>query len=152
MAPGSMEEPEAEEPPSSSLLTDWARAAYANVSTDPAEVTIRLVDKSEMRTLNRDYRGRDKATNVLSFPFRMEAGADPGLDFSLLGDIVICHPVVRAEALTQQKSVADHYAHMVTHGMLHLCGYDHQQESDAQRMEALETRILEFSGIADPYT
>lgn len=149
-----------EEPPSSCELSLWAQAAYraSSEALIDTEVTIRLVSKQEIQSLNRDYRQKDKATNVLAFSFDMPSEFDgDGLDDSsapiaLLGDVVICHAVVVAEAEQQNKTVADHYAHMVTHGVLHLCGYDHIQEQDALSMEALETTILATHGIANPYS
>ena len=109
---------------------------------------IRVVDEAEGRELNRRYRGMDKATNVLSFPFQAPAG----IDSQHLGDLVICAPVVEREAREQRKSLRDHCAHLVVHGVLHLRGYDHQDEREAEEMEALERRILQQLGIADPYT
>src|SRR5690606_20131870 len=94
-----------------------------------AELTIRIVDEEESRILNRDYRGKDKPTNVLSFPFE----APPGLDaWPLLGDLVICAPVVAREAVEQGKPLMAHWAHMVVHGVLHLLGYDHEEDEDAE--------------------
>jgi len=153
---------EAEEPPSAEQLNRWARTAYLNTvdslplgTNRPCEVTIRLVDEDEIIALNRDYRGKDKATNVLSFPLDMDA--DLPIELSqeigsdLLGDIVICHGVIVQEAKQQNKTLSAHYAHMVTHGILHLCGYDHQDERSAAEMELLETRILAENNIANPY-
>lgn len=149
-----------EEPPSSHELSLWAQTAYqaSSDSLIDTEVTIRLVSEQEIQLLNRDYRQKDKVTNVLAFAFDMPAefggdaldeAADP---IALLGDIVICHAVVVTEAEQQNKTVTDHYAHMVTHGVLHLCGYDHIDEQDALTMEALETTILATHGIANPYS
>jgi len=118
----------------------WLRAACAI----PATVTVRFVGPAEGRTLNRDYRGKDYATNVLSFPY--ESGA------RISGDLVLCLPVVEREAGEQGKSPEAHYAHMVVHGMLHLQGYDHETTSDdAQRMEAVEREVLDALGYPDPY-
>lgn len=160
---------DAEEPPSHAQLTQWANAAYSmldgELGKQDSEVTIRLVETVEMTGLNRDYRHQDKPTNVLSFPcepFPFDSmGADSisfelispgnGPDVTLLGDIVICHPVIVSEAREQQKTVSDHYAHMVAHGLLHLCGYDHQDEQTAEQMEALEIEILAYAKIANPY-
>jgi probable rRNA maturation factor len=110
-------------------------------------VVIRIVGEAESRAINGRYRGKDAATNVLSFPFE----APPGIESHHLGDLVICAPVVEKEALQQSKEVIDHWAHMVVHGILHLRGYDHQSEPEARRMESLEKHILETLGIADPY-
>ena len=146
---------EPEEPPSPELLIQWARNAYAAVNQTPGEVTLRICDQDEISALNRDYRGKDKPTNVLSFPFDDESipSADMLQEMGalLIGDVVICHSVIVAEAREQGKSMLDHYAHMVTHGILHLCGYDHQNDAEAAEMEALEIRILANSNIADPY-
>ncbi|MDP1613049.1 MAG: rRNA maturation RNase YbeY [Sulfuritalea sp.] len=118
----------------------WVRAACAT----PAEVTVRFVDGDEGRALNRDYRGKDYATNVLSFPY--ESGTD------LSGDLVLCLPVVEREAREQGKSPEAHFAHLIVHGMLHLQGYDHETgRADAKRMEALEQKILDTLGYPDPY-
>lgn len=134
--------------PTPAELTHWVAetlARHADESRD--ELTIRLVDDDESRTLNRDYRGKDAPTNVLSFPFE----APPGMDLTLLGDLVICHGVVVHEATEQSKSVTHHYAHMVVHGTLHLLGYDHIEDDEAEKMEWLEREILAAIGIPDPY-
>jgi probable rRNA maturation factor len=111
------------------------------------ELTIRLVDEEESQSLNCDYRHKDYPTNVLSFP----ADLPPELNIPLLGDLVICAPVVEREALEQGKPPMAHWAHMVIHGCLHLTGHDHQEEAEAQEMEALERNLLAQLGIADPY-
>ena len=108
-----------------------------------AQVTLRIVDGNEGRALNRRYRGRDRATNVLTFVY--DGGA------SLAGDIVLCAPIVRKEARAQGKPLAAHYAHLVIHGMLHLQGYDHARGADAARMEAREVALLRTLGYANPY-
>jgi probable rRNA maturation factor len=110
-------------------------------------VAIRIVDADEGQALNLQYRGRDYATNVLSFP----ADLPPGVNLPLIGDLVICAPVVAREAAEQGKKPTDHWAHMTVHGTLHLLGYDHMEDAEAEAMEALETRILAGLGIADPY-
>jgi len=134
--------------PSQADLEAWVGAVGAHHALDPdSELCVRLVDAEESRTLNRDYRGRDKPTNVLSFPFENP----PGVSLPLLGDLVICHPVVVAEAAEQDKALHDHYAHMVVHGTLHLLGLDHLEDDEAEAMEALEREILAELGIADPY-
>ncbi|TAI88097.1 rRNA maturation RNase YbeY [Pectobacterium versatile] len=112
-----------------------------------AEVTIRIVDEAESRDLNNTYRGKDKPTNVLSFPFE----APPEVELPLLGDLIICRQVVEREAAEQEKTVEEHWAHMVVHGSLHLLGYDHIEDSEAEEMEALETEIMQSMGYADPY-
>ncbi|EGG95046.1 A heat shock protein involved in translation [gamma proteobacterium IMCC1989] len=113
-----------------------------------AELTIRLVDEPESQQLNNDYRQKDKPTNVLSFP----ADLPDIVDLPLLGDLIICAPVVIKEAEEQQKPLQSHWAHMVVHGTLHLLGYDHIDENDANIMEAIETDVLAAMGIACPYT
>lgn len=126
----------------------WVDAALKGAKhRKAAELAIRLVDVKEGRALNRDYRGKDYATNVLSFP----ADMPPELKLPQLGDLVICAPVVLQEAAEQGKRPAAHWAHMTIHGVLHLLGYDHLEDSEAEAMEALETRILAGLGIADPY-
>ena len=117
----------------------WARAAL----TGGGQVAIRLVDEQEGRTLNSEYRGKDYATNVLSFPYEAEP--------LLMGDLVICPAVVAREAAEQGKPVAAHYAHLTVHGMLHLRGWDHENEGDAQAMEDEERKILAALGYPDPY-
>jgi len=143
-----VENQEGEEPPSSQAITQWAQTAYQAVGGGTSEMTVRLVDQPEMAQLNRDYRGKDGTTNVLSFAFDV----DPDIELMLLGDVVICHQVLVAEARQQNKSLHDHYAHMVTHGVLHLCGFDHQNPADAQQMEALEVVLLSQGNVSDPYS
>ncbi|MGJ7458065.1 rRNA maturation RNase YbeY [Halomonas sp. MA07-2] len=134
--------------PSQAELEAWVAAVLdRHAVVDASELTVRLVDGEESRVLNRDYRGRDTPTNVLSFPFE----CPPGVTLPLLGDLVICHPVVATEAAEQDKSLRDHYAHMVVHGTLHLLGHDHIEEDEAEAMEALEREILTGLGIDDPY-
>ena len=134
--------------PSPSSFRRWAEAALRGARRRKAtELSIRIVDTAEGRSLNRDYRGKDYATNVLSFP----AELPPGIDLPLIGDLAICAPVVAREAAEQGKNPRDHWAHMTVHGVLHLLGYDHVDDAEAEAMEALETRILAGLGIADPY-
>lgn len=111
------------------------------------ELTLRIVDTDESRTLNSTYRGKDKPTNVLSFPF----DGPEDIPLALLGDLVVCAPVVAQEATEQNKPITAHWAHMVIHGTLHLLGFDHIEEQDATEMEALEVQILASLGFADPY-
>lgn len=123
----------------------WVTAALQ--APGDAELTIRLVDEAESRELNSRYRGKDAPTNVLSFP----AELPPGIDIPLLGDIVICAPLVHQEAVAQGKPVQAHWAHLVIHGVLHLLGHDHQDEQEAGVMEALEADLLISLGYANPY-
>jgi len=125
--------------PSRAQLRKWVQAALRT----EAQVTLRLVDAAEGRSLNRDYRGSDHATNVLTFTYR---DSPP-----LSGDIVLCVPVIAAEALRQRKDLAAHYAHLVVHGTLHLQGYDHENRADADIMETLETDIVMRLGYPAPY-
>ena len=111
------------------------------------EVTIRIVDADESQALNAEYRDKNRPTNVLSFPFE----APQGIELPLLGDLIICQSVVAREATQQQKPLMQHYAHMVIHGTLHLLGYDHMEDDDAETMEQLERRLLARLDIPDPY-
>lgn len=131
--------------PSEAQLQSWVELVLAKM--DEAELTIRISDSEESQQLNRDYRGKDKPTNVLSFPFE----APPEVELPLLGDLIICAEVVAREAQEQQKPLHDHWAHMVVHGCLHLCGYDHIDDDEAEEMESLERQLLAKIGIADPY-
>lgn len=134
--------------PAANSFRQWVTAALRGANyRRHAELAIRLVDADEGRALNRDYRHKDYPTNVLSFP----ADLPPELKLPLLGDLAICAPVVLREAMEQAKRPRDHWAHMTVHGVLHLLGYDHIKNREAQAMEALETRILAGLGIADPY-
>lgn len=132
--------------PDPERLRTWVRAALVERG-EGAELTLRVVDEAEMRDLNRRYRGKDGPTNVLSFAYEAAAGVGP----PLLGDLVVCAPVVRREATEQGKRFEDHFAHMVVHGCLHLLGYDHLEVEEARRMERLETDILREFQIANPY-
>lgn len=124
----------------------WVSAAL-NGRIRQADLAIRLVDTKEGRAFNRHYRGKDYATNVLSFP----AELPEGVKLPLLGDLVICAPVVAREAREQGKRLTDHYAHLTVHGALHLLGWDHDDEREAECMEQLEREILASLNIADPY-
>lgn len=133
--------------PAAASVRRWVAAALAG-QRRAVELSVRYVGSDEGRALNRDYRGRDYATNVLSFP----AELPPGVRSPLLGDLVICAPVVALEALGQDKPLAHHHAHLVVHGVLHLLGMDHERnEAEADAMEARERRILAKLGIPDPY-
>ncbi len=120
-------------------VTRWIRAALAS----PAEITVRIVGADEGRALNRDYRGKDYATNVLTFDYERAP--------IVVADIVICAPVVADEARAQGIALADHYAHLLVHGTLHARGFDHVEDADAAIMEAQETVVLSGLGFADPY-
>lgn len=134
--------------PASASFRRWIEAALKGARRRKAsEVSVRIVDVEEGRALNLQYRGRDYATNVLSFPVELP----PGVDLPLIGDLVICAPVVAREAAEQGKKPADHWAHLTVHGTLHLLGYDHINEAEAETMEALETKVLAGLGISDPY-
>ncbi|GAA6130816.1 rRNA maturation RNase YbeY [Halopseudomonas sabulinigri] len=136
---------DAPDQPDDDSFLRWVGLALGS-GTD-RELTIRLVDVDEGRDLNHTWRGKDYATNVLSFP----ADLPPELDLPLLGDLVVCVPVVAREAQEQGKPLNAHWAHMVIHGCLHLLGYDHIDDAEADEMEALERDLLAQLGIADPY-
>ncbi len=137
--------------PDKTAIESWIKTALLEESQNSLhgeyELTVRIVDKDEIQTLNKTYRHQDKPTNVLSFPFE----APPQIRLPLLGDLVICHEVVVDEADQQQKTIAQHWAHMVIHGVLHLKGYDHIDDSEADIMEALEIQILDKLDICNPY-
>ncbi len=138
--------------PSHSQIKNWAAHVAQQLELGASEVTIRLVHEPEMCKLNSAYRSKQGPTNVLSF--RLDAQAPEMtelLSHTPLGDVIICHEVVIQEAKEQGKSSQDHYAHMITHGILHLCGYDHIDEQEAEQMEALEVSVLALSHIANPY-
>jgi probable rRNA maturation factor len=129
--------------PSRPKIRRWVNWALKATAPDSAVVTVRFVAEEEGRELNRDYRGKDYATNVLSFAY----------DFppELAGDLVLCLPVVLKEASDQGKAIEAHFAHLLVHGMLHLQGYDHEQEAEAEEMETLERKIMARMGYDDPY-
>ena len=114
-------------------------------------MSLRFVDIEEARALNLQYRSRDYATNVLSFPSEVPVGMPKNFKLDWLGDLVVCAPVIAREALVQQKALRDHHAHMCVHGVLHLLGLDHLDAAQARRMETLEVQILAGFGITDPY-
>ena len=132
--------------PSEAQLTQWATAAV-RPTRDDVEMTVRIVDEEESHELNLTYRGKDRPTNVLSFPFESPAE----VELPLLGDLVICRQVVEREAVEQNKPLMAHWAHMIVHGSLHLLGYDHIEDAEAEEMESLETEIMQGLGFADPY-
>lgn len=133
--------------PSIEQFTQWASAAVRAESLEP-EMTIRIVDEAESHDLNLTYRGKDRPTNVLSFPFE----CPEEVELALLGDLIICRQVVEREALEQGKPLLAHWAHMVVHGSLHLLGYDHIEDDEAIEMESLETQIMTGLGFEDPYS
>ena len=136
--------------PSESQFQLWVDSALAQVSTksdQTFELTIRLVNSQESQQLNKQYRGKDKPTNVLSFPFEVP----DGVELNLLGDLVICIDVMEQEALDQNKNLFDHWAHLVIHGCLHLVGFDHISDEEADEMESIEITILSTLGINNPY-
>ncbi|MGL9733431.1 MAG: rRNA maturation RNase YbeY [Symbiopectobacterium sp.] len=132
--------------PSEQDFQRWMKAVLPQFQRE-AEVTIRIVDEAESHELNYTYRGKDKPTNVLSFPFE----APPKGVLPLLGDLIICRQVVEQESIEQQITTEAHWAHMVIHGCLHLLGYDHIEDNEAEEMEALETEIMQQMGYDNPY-
>ena len=137
-------------PISSRQITRWARAGLLSAYRR-AEVSIRVVDAGQSQQLNHDYRGKDAPTNVLTFALN-EGEPVPGMEHLLFGDLVLCAPVIEREAAEQGKSIAAHFAHLVIHGMLHLQGYDHDNDADAEAMESLETQIMMRLGYPNPYS
>lgn len=132
--------------PSKEQFYQWVSAVLTPYNK-PYELTIRIVEQTESQQLNHQYRHKDKPTNVLSFPFEVPEG----IDLNLLGDLVVCADIVEQEAQQQHKTSIAHWAHMITHGCLHLLGYDHISESEANEMEALEIKILAQQGYENPY-
>lgn len=142
------DEPAADVPETGSVSA-WVDAAAAATSTESGEVTVRFVGAPEMIDLNSRFRGRDVTTNVLSFEFEDPPGMDGSSD--ILGDIVICAEVVHAEAREFGIEVSDRFAHMIVHGFLHLVGFDHLDEADAEKMERVESQTLLGLGLSDPW-
>ena len=132
--------------PTAEQIEQWATAAVQPQS-DEVEMTVRIVDEAESHALNLNYRGKDRPTNVLSFPFE----CPDEVELPLLGDLVICRQVVEREAQEQDKPVMAHWAHMVVHGSLHLLGYDHIEDDEAEEMESLETQIMIGFGFVATY-
>ncbi|MBL4762905.1 MAG: rRNA maturation RNase YbeY [Gammaproteobacteria bacterium] len=132
--------------PSDEVITRWAQVCLSDYR-ETAECVIRLVDTDEAKALNNQYREKDVATNVLSFP--MEMPETSGILY--IGDLVICLPVIQKEAKEQNKTLEQHFAHMVIHGLLHLLGYDHQTDDEAKKMESLEMTCLSRIGYPSPY-
>jgi probable rRNA maturation factor len=133
--------------PADSALHRWAHAALKGLRRRRVALGMRIVGNAESAALNGRFRRKSYPTNVLSFPFE----APPGTRSDMLGDLIICAPVVRREARNQRKSVNAHWAHMVVHGILHLRGYDHRKRQDAVVMEKKEIRLLKELGYANPY-
>ncbi|WP_196139468.1 rRNA maturation RNase YbeY [Aliikangiella sp. G2MR2-5] len=135
--------------PESAKINEWIGCAlqHADYSSDEAELTVRVVGEAESQQLNSQYRGKNKPTNVLSFPFE----APFEIETCLLGDLVICQPILVAEAKEQGKAEQSHWAHLIVHGTLHLLGYDHIDDEEAEAMECLETTILQSLKFEDPY-
>ena len=143
---------EAESVPQVGEICSWIVAAVTDV--DPAlscEVSVRIVDEAEGRQLNREYRDKDHATNVLSFAAGETVSLMPVDMPRALGDIVVCGPIVEQEAAAQGKVVADHWGHLLVHGTLHLLGHDHEDDQEARLMESVETNILAKRGVSNPY-
>jgi len=138
--------------PAAASFRKWVAAALEGRIRE-ADLAVRIVGTREGRALNRHYRGKDYATNVLSFPADVADGVKlpKGVKLPLLGDLVLCAPVIAREAKEQKKPLAAHYAHLTVHGALHLLGWDHQDARDAECMEQLEREILAGLGIGDPY-
>ncbi|MGY8862136.1 MAG: rRNA maturation RNase YbeY [Pseudomonadales bacterium] len=150
---------ESEELPTLAQLEQWAQLAL-RIADSEAEITIRIVDDKESNELNLQYRGKDKPTNVLSFPFEQPEFDDPELaaematelgDVNYLGDLVVNAQLVAQEATQQHKNVIDHWAHLVIHGTLHLQGFDHIEDDEAEAMETLEVQLLATLNITNPY-
>lgn len=133
--------------PSHSELASWCEHVLIRESKIDAELSIRIVDKDEIQQLNKNYRNKNKPTNVLSFP----ADLPEAVQLPLLGDIIICAPIVEEEALAQQKELKSHWAHMLIHGTLHLLGHDHIDDNEAEIMEATEIQLMNGLGFVSPY-
>jgi len=137
--------------PADRVIRGWVEAAARAGHAGDVEIAVRVVDRDEIRALNRRYRQQDKVTNVLSFPAGLIDGLPAG-SRRPLGDVVVCAGVVAEEATAQGKRLEDHWGHMLVHGTLHLMGFDHENDTDAAEMEALETAILAAGNVMDPYT
>ncbi len=132
--------------PDEQQIQGWVDAALQNHPSD-TEIVVRIVDEQESAELNQQYRHKSGPTNILSFPVDLPEG----IELDLLGDLVICAPVLEKEAIEQQKVLADHWAHIIIHGVLHLLGYDHIEDDEAELMESKEISILNTLKIANPY-
>ena len=137
----------AAELPAETVIAHWAQAALEGFERD-VQVGVRIVDESEIVELNQRFRKRAEPTNVLSFPFE----DPPGTQTDILGDVVVCAPIVSSQAQTEGKPLSAHWAHMVVHGIMHLRGYNYETPKEADAMEYMETRILASLGFPDPYT
>lgn len=138
-----------EDMPSLETLIRWADTALKEGGRDKeSEITLRMVDADEIHQLNLTYRNMDKPTNILSFPFELPEGVD---DMPFLGDLVVCREVLVREALEQQKTLEEHFCHLIIHGCLHLIGYDHIEDDEAEEMEGLEIKALAKLGYKNPY-
>ncbi len=138
--------------PDHQLTEKWLSAALTlSGQTTAVNISLRFVDEEESQRLNREFRDKDSATNVLSFPAELPDSIAQQMDEIPLGDIAICPAIVEKEALAQGKELQSHWAHLLIHGILHLLGYDHQTGDDAETMENLEISVLESLGIANPY-
>jgi probable rRNA maturation factor len=134
--------------PTEDQLIQWATTALLKrTEHEEPELTIRIVDEAESQELNHEYRGKDKPTNVLSFPFEAPAH----VPIPLLGDLIVCKQVVEREAIEQDKTLTAHWAHMIVHGCLHLLGYDHIEDEEAEEMEGIERVVMAELGFEDPY-
>lgn len=133
--------------PTAEQFQGWVDAALADYHKD-TELVIRIIDEQESAELNQQYRHKQGPTNILSFPVDLP----DGIELDLLGDLVICAPVLEREALQQHKALVDHWAHIIIHGVLHLLGYDHIDDAEAEQMEALEIAILSKLNIKNPYS
>lgn len=134
--------------PLTAQVQAWVEAALQNLDRNSVSLSVRVVDEQEISDLNQRYRDKSGPTNVLSFPFE----DPPGVESDELGDVVVCAPVVSREAAEQDKDAQAHWAHMIVHGVLHLRGYDHQNDKEATQMESEETRILTELGFPEPYS
>ena len=137
--------------PTDEELFTWVNETLEFVTHTDAELTIRFVNEKEIAELNEQYRNKSGPTNILSFPFEVPAELDGEVELNLLGDLIICSDVVKKEAEQQNKSEIAHWAHMLVHGTLHLLGYDHLTDVDADVMETKEIQILSKLGYSDPY-
>lgn len=138
--------------PEATSFNTWIASAIAGADyTKKCSISVRLVDENESRELNANFRNKDKPTNVLSFPANMPADVIKRMGTEFLGDIVICAPVLEKEAIVQNKTLASHWAHLTVHGTLHLLGFDHNAEDEAQIMEKLEITSLHQLGFSNPY-